>query len=258
MYRTLLVVALSSIFGLSYAADNTADSYDSGASQPYSAPATKKSKRNKVKQPTRSNKVKVAPPKVVDAPDTTDAADSTDGADVADSPEFAAPKSSKFTLASEDIAPNSTIPQIFESDSFGCTGDNSSPELHWSGAPADTKSFAVTVYDPDAPSGSGWWHWVVYDLPADTDRLDPGVGTLNSSSLPGNAMQALSDFGVQAWGGTCPPQGDKPHRYIFTVHALNIEQLDVPNNATPAMVGYMIHANTLATASFTARYGRRK
>jgi Raf kinase inhibitor-like YbhB/YbcL family protein len=247
-----MVVALSSIFGLSHAADNPADGNETGATQPFSAPATKKSKHSKVKQPTHTHKTKAATPKVVDVPDTTDATD------VANSPEVAASKTANFALASEDIAPNSTIPQIFESDSFGCMGENSSPELHWTGAPADTKSFAVTVYDPDAPSGSGWWHWVVYDLPADTDRLDHGVGTLNSSNLPGNAMQALSDFGVQAWGGTCPPQGDKPHRYIFTVHALNVEQLDAPNNATPAMVGYMIHANTLATASFTARYGRRK
>lgn len=243
MYRTLLVVALSSIFSLSHAADKQDTADEANAAQPFSAPAhatAKKSKRSKIKQPVRTTRSQPTPPKV------------------AVSPEVVTPKTPTFVLASEDILPNNPIPQRFESDDFGCMGENSSPELHWTGAPAETKSFAVTVYDPDAPSGSGWWHWMLYDLPADTDRLDPGVGTLNSSNLPGHAMQALSDYGVAAWGGTCPPVGDKAHRYVFTVHALKVDQLDIPDHATPAMVGYIIHANTLETASFNAHYGRSK
>ncbi len=251
MYRTLLAVALTSMVAVSYAADNQPAADETNAATPFSSPASthvKKSKRATAKPPVRSTrgKSKTPPPQ------------SPDLLDVIEAPQASASKSADFTLASDDIPSNGTIPASFESDSFGCTGENSSPELHWSGAPADTKSFAVTVYDPDAPTGSGWWHWVVYDLPADTDRLDPGVGSLNSSMLPGNAMQVASDYGVAAWGGTCPPAGDKAHRYIFTVHALNVEQLDLPSNATAAMAGFAIRSNTLATATFTARYGRRK
>ncbi len=163
-----------------------------------------------------------------------------------------------FTLSSPDIKANGTIPKRFEFNGFGCSGENKSPALKWSGAPKDTKSFAVTVYDPDAPTGSGWWHWVVINIPSDVAELGADAGALNSKTLPAGALQGRSDFGVAAWGGTCPPQGDKPHHYIFTVYALKTDKLDVPADATAALTGYMINANSLGKARFTAKYGRAK
>lgn len=116
----------------------------------------------------------------------------------------------------------------------------------------------MTMYDPDAPTGSGWWHWMVINIPADVTELAANAGELNSTTLPKGAVQNRIDYGVAAWGGTCPPQGDKPHRYIFTVYALKTAKLDVPVDATAALIGYMIHGNALGKASFTAKYGRAK
>lgn len=163
-----------------------------------------------------------------------------------------------FTLSSPDIKADGTIPQSFEFNGFGCAGENKSPALKWSGAPKDTKAFAVTMYDPDAPTGSGWWHWMVINIPANVSELPGNAGAANSSTLPPGAMQSRIDFGVNAWGGVCPPQGDKPHRYIFTVYALKTDKLDVPPDATAALTGYMINGNSLGKASFTAKYGRPK
>lgn len=163
-----------------------------------------------------------------------------------------------FKLSSPDLKPGKMMPQSFEFNGFGCSGDNKSPALKWSGAPKGTKSFAVTVYDPDAPTGSGWWHWVVINIPADVTELPADAGALNSTTLPKGATQVRTDFGSAAWGGTCPPKGDKPHHYIFTVYALKTDKIDIPADATAALAGYMIHGNMLAKASFTARYGRKK
>ncbi len=163
-----------------------------------------------------------------------------------------------FTLSSPDIKPNSTIDKKFEFNGFGCSGENKSPALKWSGAPKDTKSFAVTVYDPDAPTGSGWWHWSVINIPANVTELPADAGAAGGASLPKGATPVRIDFGVAAWGGVCPPQGDKPHRYVFTVHALKTDKLDIPADATAALAGFMINANTIAKASFTAKYGRPK
>jgi Raf kinase inhibitor-like YbhB/YbcL family protein len=163
-----------------------------------------------------------------------------------------------FTLASPDIPANSSIVKKFEFNGFGCTGDNLSPALQWNGAPPGTKSFAVTVYDPDAPTGSGWWHWMVINIPATVSELPAGAGTVNSKTLPTGAAQARIDYGYAGWGGVCPPQGDKPHRYIFTVVALKTKKIDLPADATAALTGYMINANALGKASFTAHYGRSK
>lgn len=165
---------------------------------------------------------------------------------------------SDFKLSSPEIKPGSTMAKSFEFNGFGCSGENKSPALKWSGAPKGTKSFAVTMYDPDAPTGSGWWHWVVINIPADVTELPADAGALNSTTLPKGAVQGRTDYGVNAWGGTCPPQGDKPHRYIFTVYALKTDKIDVPADATAALTGYMIHGNMLGKASFTAKYGRAK
>ena len=163
-----------------------------------------------------------------------------------------------FTLTSPDIKPNATIAKKFEFNGFGCGGENKSPALKWSGAPKDTKSFAVTVYDPDAPTGSGWWHWSVVNIPAGTTELPADAGAVGGANLPKGAMPVRIDYGVAGWGGVCPPEGDKPHRYIFTVHALKTDKLDIPADATAALAGFMINANQIAKASFTAKYGRTK
>jgi Raf kinase inhibitor-like YbhB/YbcL family protein len=157
-----------------------------------------------------------------------------------------------FTLTSPDIAQNRTLDtrQVFKG--FGCDGGNTSPALAWSNAPAGTKSFAITVYDPDAPTGSGWWHWTVVNLPATTTALPAGVG----KNLPAGAVQGRSDFGSAEFGGACPPVGDKPHRYQFTVWALKADKLPLDDQASGALVGYMLNANVLAKATITALYGR--
>jgi Raf kinase inhibitor-like YbhB/YbcL family protein len=161
-----------------------------------------------------------------------------------------------FQLSSPDIAPDSTIDKRFEYNGFGCNGENRSPVLRWSGAPEGTKSYALTCYDPDAPTGSGWWHWVLVNVPAGTSELQADAGNASGANLPPGAQQIRNDYGENAWGGMAPPPGDPPHRYIFTLHALGTERLDLPAGATAALAGFMINANTLAKASFTGKYGR--
>ncbi len=163
-----------------------------------------------------------------------------------------------FKLSSPDIKPGGMMDQRFEFNGFGCSGENKSPALQWRGAPAGTKSFAVTVYDPDAPTGSGWWHWSVIDLPADVNALAADAGAVGGANLPAGAKHVRIDYGVAGWGGTCPPQGDKAHRYIFTVYALKTAKIEIPADATAALAGYMINANTIGKASFVAKYGRAK
>jgi len=148
-----------------------------------------------------------------------------------------------------------TDQQVF--NGFGCSGANVSPQLAWKGAPKDAKSFVVTVYDPDAPTGSGWWHWVVFNIPASTTELAQGAGS-GKAALPEGAVQSRTDFGAPGFGGACPPVGDKPHRYIFTVHALKLDKLDLTPDSSPALVGFMTRANSLGSATFTAKYGRKK
>lgn len=163
-----------------------------------------------------------------------------------------------FTLSSPTIKPGGSLSDAQVFNGFGCSGKNISPALSWSGAPAGTKSFALTVYDPDAPTGSGWWHWVVFNIPAAAMQLPEGAGTADGKGLPAGSVQGRTDFGAVGFGGACPPAGDKPHRYVFTVYALKTDKLDVPADGTAALVGFMIHANKIGEAKFTARYGRRK
>jgi Raf kinase inhibitor-like YbhB/YbcL family protein len=163
-----------------------------------------------------------------------------------------------FTLTSPDIKPNATIDKKFEANVFGCSGENKSPVLKWSGAPKDTKSFAVTVYDPDAPTGSGFWHWFVVDIPANVTELPADAGAVGGANLPKGAKHVHIDYGFAGWGGPCPPEGDKPHRYIFTVYALKVDKLPIPPDATAAVAGFMTNANQIGKASFTAKYGRAK
>jgi Raf kinase inhibitor-like YbhB/YbcL family protein len=163
-----------------------------------------------------------------------------------------------FNVTSTDFRNGGTIPMAQVFNSFGCTGKNQSPGLHWSGAPAGTKSFAITIYDPDAPTGSGWWHWIVFNIPATVTSLPQNAGAANSTSMPAGAVQARTDFGVSNYGGPCPPMGDKPHHYQITVYALKVDKLQLDSSASGAMVGYYLHFNTLAKARITGRYGRPK
>lgn len=162
-----------------------------------------------------------------------------------------------FTLASPTLKPGATLTDAQVFKGFGCDGKNISPALTWSGAPRGTKSFALTLYDPDAPTGSGWWHWVVYNIPASANGLPEGAGGADGKGLPAGAVQGRTDFGSAAFGGACPPQGDKPHRYIFTLHALKTDKIDVPADASAALIGFMISANRLGKATLRTKYGRK-
>jgi Raf kinase inhibitor-like YbhB/YbcL family protein len=162
-----------------------------------------------------------------------------------------------FSLKSADVAAGQTIAQAFAFNGFGCIGNNVSPALSWANPPAGTKGFALTVHDPDAVTGgAGFWHWVVINLPAGVSGLQRGVGTADGKGLPETARQINTDFGAPGWGGPCPPAGDKPHRYVFTVYALKTEKLDLPAHATASLSGFMVNANAIGKASFTSLYGR--
>jgi Raf kinase inhibitor-like YbhB/YbcL family protein len=170
---------------------------------------------------------------------------------------LAAGPRSKFTLESVEVRPNAKIADAQVYNGFGCDGKNISPSLRWKDPPAGTKSFAITVYDPDAPTGSGWWHWVVFDIPADVRSLPAGAGGPGSGQLPKGAVQSVTDFGVPGWGGPCPPKGDRPHRYVFTIHALRVEKLDLDAKAMPALVGFTLNGARLDRATLTSTYSRK-
>lgn len=138
---------------------------------------------------------------------------------------------------------------------FGCAGGNHSPHLKWSNPPAGTKSFAVTCYDPDAPTGSGFWHWVVVNIPATATELALDAGSAKSDLLPKGALQTRTDFGTPSYGGPCPPEGDHPHRYLFTVHAVGSE-LNVTADTSAAVIGFQLHFNTLAKAAIMGLFKR--
>jgi Raf kinase inhibitor-like YbhB/YbcL family protein len=137
---------------------------------------------------------------------------------------------------------------------FGCGGGNVSPALAWSGAPDGTRSFAVICFDPDAPTGSGFWHWVVVNIPPDVTDLPAGAGS--GKGLPAGALQTRTDYGVPGYGGPCPPAGDHPHRYLFTVHAVGIDSLPVEADTSAAVIGFQLHFNTLEKASLMGLYKR--
>ena len=159
-----------------------------------------------------------------------------------------------FALTSPNVAEGKMIVAEQVLNGFGCMGGNVSPNLKWSGAPANTKSFALTMYDPDAPTGSGWWHWVVVDIPATATELAKGWGKSGTSQLQGG-RQTRTDFGQPGYGGPCPPPG-APHRYIFTLYALDIDKMPVPDDASGALVGFNIGAHTIGKAAITAQYKR--
>lgn len=159
-----------------------------------------------------------------------------------------------FTLKSNDIGGQLTKTQEFEG--FGCSGKNISPQLSWENAPEGTKSFAITVYDPDAPTGSGWWHWLVFDIPSNTTELVANAGNIEAELTPQGAVQSVTNYGAAGFGGACPPEGHGLHQYIFTVYALKTKSLGLNAETNPAIVGYYLHNNTIAKASIVAYYQR--
>jgi Raf kinase inhibitor-like YbhB/YbcL family protein len=162
-----------------------------------------------------------------------------------------------FQASSPDVVSGKPIAAKFIYNGFGCTGQNVSPAVMWKNPPAGTKSFAVLVHDPDAPTGgAGFWHWAVIDIPADISFLAQGLGAADGKRLPAGSRQIATDFGTPGWGGPCPPVGDKPHRYIFTVYALKLAKLDIPSTVTASLAGFNVNANALGKASFVGTFGR--
>ena len=161
-------------------------------------------------------------------------------------------------LTSAEVADGSTIKDAQVANVFGCKGGNISPSLSWSGAPSSTKSFAITVYDPDAPTGSGFWHWVVFNIPPSTTSIPLDAGNVKKKLMPKGAIQSRTDFGTDGYGGPCPPQGDKPHHYIFTVYSVDEDKLQYAkdDNVSAAVVGFELHFHGKDKASITATYGR--
>jgi Raf kinase inhibitor-like YbhB/YbcL family protein len=153
-----------------------------------------------------------------------------------------------------DYLPNAHI--LSAEFGFGCQGNNQSPHLAWSGAPAGTKSFALTCFDPDAPTGSGFWHWRVVNIPANVREFDADAGNPKAAKLPQGALQTRTDFGTPGYGGPCPPAGDHPHRYLFTVFAVGTDRLSVTADTSAAIIGFQLHFNTLARTAIMGLYKR--
>ena len=165
----------------------------------------------------------------------------------------------EMRLASKDLTPGQPMANAQVFNQFGCKGANASPELSWSGAPQGTKSFAVLAFDPDAPTGSGWWHWVVFNIPASASVI--AANASRDGALPQGALQSRTDFGITSYGGACPPVGGGVHRYQFTVYALSVADLtagDFPldTSAPAAMVSFVVHATALDHATLEVPYQR--
>lgn len=150
-----------------------------------------------------------------------------------------------FTLKSKDVGGQATQKEF--ANNFGCHGSNISPQLYWENEPAGTQSFAVTIYDKDAPTGSGFWHWIVFNIPATVTELKAGSGDITKSIAPAGAIQSNTDAGMPGYVGPCPPPG-APHEYLITVYALK-SKLSLDKNASPAYVGFNLYGNTIAKAS---------
>lgn len=161
-----------------------------------------------------------------------------------------------FTLYSKDLGGQATKTEEF--GGFGCSGKNQSPQLSWANAPEGTKSFAITMYDPDAPTGSGWWHWVVFDIPKNSTELATNAGNLTLNLAPKGAIQSVTNYGVAGYGGPCPPENHGLHQYIITVYALKTDTLGLDSNTNPGIVGYYLWMNTIAKASIVTYYQREK
>jgi Raf kinase inhibitor-like YbhB/YbcL family protein len=156
-----------------------------------------------------------------------------------------------FDVTSTDVTDGATLAQPQVSGAFGAGGEDVSPQLSWSGAPEGTQSYAVTVYDPDAPTGSGFWHWAAFNIPADVTELASGA---SENGLPAGAVQLKHDGGTAGYIGAAPPAGHGPHRYYIVVHAVDVPSLDVPAEATPAFLGFNLFGHTLGRATLVGVY----
>jgi len=163
-------------------------------------------------------------------------------------------------VTSDEVKNGAVSPKSMEANVFGCDGGNVSPSLKWTGAPAGTKSFAINLYDPDAPTGSGFWHWVVFNIPPSTTSLPKNAGDVKAKLMPEGAIQSRTDYGFDGYGGMCPPKGDKPHHYTLTVYAVDEDKLQFAkdDNISAAVVGFELHFHTLAKAALHWTYSRPK
>lgn len=158
-----------------------------------------------------------------------------------------------FQISSSSLQPGQMVPKHYVYNGMGCDGDNVSPEIAWAGAPEGTKSYAVTVFDPDVPSGNGWWHWAVVNIPEDVKKLEEGAS--NEGTLPEEAVEVTTDFKDRKYGGPCPPKG-KAHRYKFTVYAMKADHIDVSPRTNAEQLRKILEKECLDKASFTVKYGR--
>jgi Raf kinase inhibitor-like YbhB/YbcL family protein len=155
------------------------------------------------------------------------------------------PQVPAFDVSSDDVAEGEQMGENHVFDDWGMTGLNISPSLRWSGFPAETKGFAVTCFDPDAPTGSGFWHWLVIDIPASVTELQTNAAGTDGSGLPAGAFHVRNDYGTKNWGGAAPPKGGPPHRYVFAVHALDVESLGINDEVSPAVAGFNLGFHTI-------------
>jgi Raf kinase inhibitor-like YbhB/YbcL family protein len=161
-----------------------------------------------------------------------------------------------ISLTSTDIGDGERLAEVHHADSMGMTGGNESPQLAWSGEPDGTESFAVTCFDPDAPTGSGFWHWVMFDVPRDVHELPRDAGRTDGSGLPGGAQHARNDVGELGYIGAAPPENHGDHRYVYAVHAVKVPSLGLDSSATPAVVGFNLFFHTIGRGVLIAHFGR--
>ena len=162
----------------------------------------------------------------------------------------------RLNVTSTDLQDGGTLPQAQVFNGMGLDGGNTSPQLSWSGAPPETNAYAVTCFDPDAPTGSGFWHWVLFDIPGDVTELPSGAGSGDMPGLPPGAVHARNDYGARDFGGAAPPPGDLPHRYVFAVHAVDTGKLDADADSSPAYVGFNLRFHVTARGLLVATFGR--